>query len=209
MNLNVLWVFLTGLVASTQLKRAANNYWAGPAVEKAGRISVNNGVDMNVLIDAGWYSFSYSKAGNVADRSFGVSNANVVQLNITSCFCPGNFFSVYDNGQPILMTSLQNAPVTTVKAAYAVCVPHITDPNLCAIDAAFSVGTVLLLPGRHNITIVANQSPWGGGTAFMRVDTACPTPGTMMTSANNQVFIPQEPMACCLASGTCSKAIVA
>lgn len=172
------------------------------AQEKAGRISVNNEVNMIVKIDAGWYSFAYGKQGQMAFRSFGIYNSNVVQLSVTSCFCPGNFFSIYDNGQPIMMTNI-TVPIVTVKANHQEillnCTNPVPDPNLCVLEpGTFSQGSVLLLPGRHNITIVANQSPWGGGTAFLRADSACPSPINMA-----------EPVPCCLATGTCSRVIVA
>lgn len=148
------------------------------------------GSKVNVLIDAGWYSFSYGSANAPALRSFRIENRQIVQLTITSCFCPGNGFSLFDNGIPVLMTDNQN-----IKAA---CAPPVTsNPNDCQQDPLFSHGNVLLLTGSHNITIVATKSPYGGGTAFIRVDTACP---------NVDFSLP--PVPCCQTYNTCSKRIV-
>lgn len=168
-------------------------------MEKAGgRISVNNEINMMVKVDAGWYSFAYGKQNQVAFRSFGVYYPSVVLLTVTSCFCPGNFFSVYDNGQPIMITNITTPVVSVPPLPEPLdCTNPVSDPNLCALDPTiFSQGSVLLLPGKHNITIVANQSPWGGGTAFLRADSACP-----------QAL--GGPAPCCLETGTCSKIIVA
>lgn len=193
----LLGLFLSWIGFSQALKLKKGEY-ANIAEKTGGRISVNNDVNMLVKIDAGWYSFSYGKSGTMAFRSFGVYNPNVAILEVTSCFCPGNYFSVYDNGQPILITSIQTVKKTANDVP--ICDPRITDPNLCASDVNFSRGSVLLLPGRHNLTIVANESPYGGGTAFLRVDSACIVPnGTPETS---------EPSPCCQALGTCSTRIV-
>ncbi len=192
-------VILAAVVNCIKFKRANAQNFADLGIEK-GRISVNGEATTQVLIDAGWYSFSYGKAGNTAYRSFAIANSNVVQLEVTSCFCPGNFFSVYDNGQPIMMTALPTNVLATVKRPdqLPTCSPRITDPNICVNSEFFSSGRVLLLPGCHNITIVANLSPFNGGTAFLRADTACPSPSNM-----------GEPIPCCLSVGTCSTKIVA
>lgn len=156
-----------------------------------GRISVNNGnvADMMVRIDAGWYSFAYGKANSIAYRTFGVVNSQVVIFYITSCFCLGNAFSVYDNGQPILTTSNQNLTPS--------CTNRTVTPGDCASWPSMSSGSALLLPGRHNLTIVPIVSPYGGGTGFIRVDTACPVPGSA------------TPMPCCETFNTCSQVIMA
>lgn len=198
MNLLLLLISAFISVEAVKFKRAQTD---GLIQKAMNRISVNAPINMMVKSDAGWYSFAYGKANQPAYRSFGVYNQNVVLLTVTACFCPGNFFSVYDNGQPILMTNVDTPP-SVIKSPAAIvqggCVP-VTNPNLCIEEPdTFSQGTVILLPGKHNLTIVANQSPWGGGTAFLRVDSACPTP-------HNAV----EPVACCLSTGTCSQQIVA
>jgi len=171
--------------------------------EKGGRISVNNEATMAMKVDAGWYSYSYGREGYPAFRSFSVNNQNAVQLAVTSCFCPGNFFSIYDNGQPILITQLPlvGKSQKTPSQGPPVCNPRITEPKNCILSPSFSSGRVLLLPGRHNITIVANKSPYGGGTAFIRADSACPVP-----TGDSQ---PIEPQPCCLITNTCSQIIVA
>lgn len=164
--------------------------------EKGNRLSVNMAANMPVRIDAGWYSFAYGKPGTVAYRSFMIRNGQVVQLEVIGCFCPYNYFSVFDNGQPIIVTAVNGTlPVPDP----AVCDPTASDPNLCAADRnTFSYGLGLLLPGTHNITVVVRDTPYLGGTAFLRVDTIC-------TSAED-AFTPKP---CCQLTGTCSTVIVA
>lgn len=187
------FLFLLGCLslAFTRLTEPLNGMgWEMP-YEKAGRVSVNRSAGMLMTIDAGWYSFAYGKANTLAYRSFSVINNQVVQLMVTSCFCIGNVFSVYDNGQPIMLTSNPTATPS--------CSPPVPDPNQCASPTSgFSTGTALLLPGRHNITIVVTKSPYSGGTGFLRVDTACPNPDFNL-----------PPIPCCQAYNTCSKAIMA
>lgn len=165
--------------------------------EKGGRLSVNAAATMPVRIDAGWYSFPYSAPGTIAYRTFGINNDQVVQLEVIGCFCPGNFFAIYDNGVPIMVTDTE--PSTAEQPLEYTCIPNLTNPNDCAADRvnfAFDMG--LLLPGQHNITIVVKNSPYLGGTAFLRVDTIC-------TTADN----PFSPRPCCALTNTCATGIVA
>lgn len=143
--------------------------------DKRGRLSVNPAANMKIKIDAGWYSFAYGPTGSIAYRSFGVNNGQLSILHLQSCFCEGNYFSVYDNGQPIINTNV--FPVVAPEPSPD-CSDFQDDPNVCFdnIDL-FTFGSAVLLPGVHNITIVATRSPYNGGTAFLRVDTACTQPG--------------------------------
>lgn len=175
-----------------------------PVLEKGGRLSVNSTPNMPVRIDAGWYSFTYGGPGTSAYRSFMIRNSQVVELDLIGCFCPYNYFTVYDNGQPIFSTDVK-LPEDSTFQPYPEnfeeidCTPNRTDPQSCAADQEhFGFGTSLLLPGTHNITVVVRTTPWLGGTAFLRVDTIC-------TSAEDAFY----PKPCCLTTGTCSQNIVA
>lgn len=179
----------TALLANPRFQKNGQE-WALEKHMGHGRLSIGPAASMRVRIDAGWYSFAYGAAGTMAYRSFAVCNSQVVQLEVTSCFCLGNVFSIFDNGQPILTTDNQ--------ATAADCTTPITVPQDCSDDPDMSKGSVLLLPGCHNISIVAVQSPYMGGTAFLRVDTACP---------NSDFSLP--PIPCCEALDTCSQAILA
>lgn len=173
-----------------------SNFNGFQPVEKGNRVSVNMAASMPVRVDAGWYSFAYGKPGTVAYRSFMVKNGQVVQLEVIGCFCPYNYFSVFDNGQPIIVTAVNGT--LTPEEDY-VCDPNVTDPNLCAADRnTFSFGIGLLLPGTHNITVVVRDTPYLGGTAFLRADTVCTSP--------EDAFAPKP---CCFMTGTCSTSIVA
>lgn len=199
-SLKSLLIVAALLVSAAPTELDLKNGYQQSVVEKGGRLSVNALPNMPVKIDAGWYSFAYGNTGTLAYRSFGISNSQVVQFEITSCFCPGNFFSVYDNGQPIIITSINPlAPPTTG------CDPNTTDPNDCAANNdAFSQGLALLLPGTHNVTIVVRESPYHGGTAFVRVDTVCTQPDDA-TNPNDKFSL--KP--CCIQTNTCATGIVA
>lgn len=145
----------------------------GVHYDKRGRLSIGATANMPVLVDAGWYSFSYGDVGSTAYRAFSVKNSQLVILHVQNCFCPGNTFSIYDNGEPILQSSLITASC------------DIPANNLVTIDTCypatslFGRGTAILLPGNHNLTIVVTASPYRGGTAFIRADSACTAPGVL------------------------------
>lgn len=189
---------LAAAFGAVQATDIMNGYQA--RLEKGNRLSVNAQSNLPVSIDAGWYSFPYGSTGTIAYRSFAVSNSQVVQLELQSCFCPGNYFSVYDNGQPIIMSK-----VDTTNPDPLTCTPNILDPNTCAEDRIhFSYGLGLLLPGSHNITIVVRESPYRGGTAFIRVDTVCTQPDDATNPLDAFSLKP-----CCIQTNTCSTKIVA
>ncbi len=190
--------FLAAALVATASGNAEKNGYK--AQEKGNRLSVNAQATLPVRIDAGWYSFAYGRPGTLAYRTFGINNGQVVQLEVIGCFCPGNFFSVFDNGQPIIVTRADE-PVKIANTPYDAvdCDPNTTNPNECALDRQhFGYGIALLLPGSHNISIVVSETPYLGGTAFLRVDTICTTP--------EDVFSPKP---CCLITDTCSTSIVA
>lgn len=196
----MLGIFKTIALAATAIlafnvkeQSSLNGY---QAIEKGNRVSVNMAASMPVRVDAGWYSFAYGKPGTVAYRNFMVKNGQVVQLEVVGCFCPYNYFSVFDNGQPIIVTAVNGT--LTPEEDY-LCEPNVTDPNICAANRTiFGYGIGLLLPGTHNITVMVRDTPYLGGTAFLRVDTICTSP--------EDAFSPKP---CCFMTGTCSTAIVA
>ena len=74
-----------------------------------------------------------------------------------------------DNG--VVVQNIDYCPTPTAQ-----CTNPITDPEQCLIDQdqAYCSGGVLLLPGRHNITIGVSQSLYTAGAAFVRLDSVCP-----------------------------------
>jgi pimeloyl-ACP methyl ester carboxylesterase len=81
-------------------------------------------------------------------------------LNVTDDFCPGDQFRVYDFGAPI---------GDTPPVAISYSCPEL-GPAAASVNPAYSHRTFLLGPGNHSITIQTITNPFGGGRAYLRVD---------------------------------------
>jgi hypothetical protein len=168
----ILFAILSVLVANEDNWFLKNG---GVQYDKRGRLSVGSVAPIGVKVDAGWYSFIYGGVNKPAYRSFTIKNSNLVIFRLQAAFCPDNYFAAYDNGIPLFNTN-----TNPVQTSLFGCTDLTADPNSSIIDEThFSFGTSVLLPGTHNITIVATQSPYGGGTAFIRADSACSVPGSL------------------------------
>ncbi len=147
---------------------------------------------INVLPDAGFYSFPYAGSNTFSPRSFYICTDKTLFLSVTNCFCQGDYFQVFDNGQPILITDEgQDFPGFPPSAG---CVP-VNDPSTCLSSAAFNHGSAVLNPGTHLLTVLVGASWYTGGAGFLRVDTACLINGVMqpccMGDGQNGASCPQ------------------
>lgn len=95
-------------------------------------------------------------------------------FEITDAWLRGDSFAAYDGPGLILTTP----PVASVGS----CAVN-NDPEVCRLDPLMSHGYVALAPGLHEFSIVAVNSPFGGGAAFFRVASDIPEPGTLLLLA--------------------------
>ncbi len=137
--------------------------------------------------DMGFYAFSFGASHTYAFQNFVVKLRKPTWLSVTDCYCPGDNFQVFDNGRPILVTN--ECPEVTPSCELAF------EDNAwsCLKDPNFCHGVVLLDSGHHNLTIATINSSVGGGAAFLRLDSICPS--QQMFGAYNAA---NPPPACCM-----------
>lgn len=157
---------------------SSTSHWQQPANPCQGDCN-----RVNVMPDAGFYSFPYAGSNTFSPRSFYICTDKTLILSVTNCFCQGDYFEVFDNGQPILLTldgqqSAQYPPNYTPGLPVTGCVP-VNDPSTCLASPYFNHGSAVLNPGTHLITILVGASWYTGGAGFLRVDTACLINGLM------------------------------
>lgn len=143
---------------------------------------------VNLIVDNGYYAFTYGNANTFAFQSFIVHSKHLTVLSISDCFLPGDIFQVYDNGQFMMVTDLcAGGPV-----AHPDILQIEKDPEQCFESCLFCKNFGYLLPGYHNITIAVIRSASTAGAGFLRVDTAC------QVEEGSQGAFPQP---CCLLGG--------
>jgi hypothetical protein len=135
-----------------------------------------------INVDAGWYGFCFGGDGSAAtagcqNSGIGVSGNSTtfttlvpVLFKITDAFDKGDQFEVYINS--VLTFTTPDVPV--VGAA-------VSNPDLAFADLSYSHGSWLLNAGSYSINVFAYDSPWGGGGAYLEVETASvPEPTTIL-----------------------------
>ena len=135
-----------------------------------------------IAVDAGWYGFCFEGVGSPAtagcqnDATAGVTgnqitfaSAGSVLLKVTDAFQYGDIFSlVIDAALPVL-TSLVAVDASGVT----------TDPDLAFADLGYSKYSTVLGPGAHTLDIFVDTSPFGGGGAYVEVESV-PEPATLL-----------------------------
>lgn len=122
-----------------------------------------------VLVDNGFYAFTYGNRDTWAFQSFTVNSKHLTILSVSDCFLPGDIFQIYDNGQYMMVTDeCADGPVAHPEPCQLE-----KDPSLCFESPLFCKNFGYLLPGFHNITIAVIRSASTAGAAYLRVDTAC------------------------------------
>lgn len=149
---------------------------AAPISLHAGDYAVANGAlsstpslgDPPVIVGAGWSTteqtppafFWGANPGFDSEGAFTFSAPTTTLLNITDDFCPGDQFRVYDFG-----VSIGDTPPVAISYSCPV-----LGPAAASLNPAYSHRTFVLGPGSHSITIQAITNPFGGGRAYLRVD---------------------------------------
>lgn len=129
--------------------------------------------NIKIVPDAGFYPFSFQVPYDPIHQAFYFKSDKLTMVTVVDCFCEGDSFQFYDNGALIGVTST-NCPADTFNPDQE-CNNPLMDPYECTQSTDHCIGGAYLLPGFHNITLQTIHSPFSGGTAFIRVDTACQT----------------------------------
>jgi len=133
-----------------------------------------------ITVDAGWYGFCFGAAGSGATP--GCRNDGIVDsgnpftfalsgpglLKVTDAFQVGDTFDVYVNSALAFTTSVPGAGANT------------PNPDVAFASGFYSRGSLQLAAGNYSVDIFANLSPFGGGAAYMEVESVrVPEPGTL------------------------------
>jgi hypothetical protein len=125
-----------------------------------------------VAVDAGWYGFCFAGVGSPATagcQNSGVGNTGnpftwtssaPTLLKVTDAFEYGDMFNV--NIDSVLYTT--SVVPTTFTGS-------VVNPDTAFADAGYSKGSWVLAAGSHSVNIFANASPYGGGGAYLEVET--------------------------------------
>lgn len=126
--------------------------------------------EVNMLPDIGVYAFQFGKAGTYAYQNFIVNTDRMLLFEVFDCFCGGDYFSIYDWGQ---FRANQNY---FCQNSDDECSYYSKSPEYCFAgnyDDTFCYSYYYLQPGKHNLTIGVDYSPYNGGTGFARLTTVC------------------------------------
>lgn len=124
-----------------------------------------------IAVDSGWVEFSFGDVGSSfigEPFTFTLSQAGI--LTVTDAYLSGDRFQVFDN---LISLGLTSNPTTTSDQINA-------DYDAAAADARWSTGIFGLAAGSYSITGIVTVSPFQGGGAALRVDTArVPEPASL------------------------------
>lgn len=149
--------------------------------------------EVKIKPSVGIYTFNFGKASFPIKQTFTFFGVKELLLTVWDCFCSGDSFNVFDNQVYLGQTS--SGPI-----GGSPCDSFSSDPKECLTaainDSEYNWGSWILIPGKHNITFVPYLSPFGKGSAFLRLDQGCP--GT----------VPDTVVPCCFNTFSCSYQIL-
>ena len=121
--------------------------------------------------DVGFYAFNYGRVGTLAYQSFTRRNEQLELLEVNDCYCGGDAFVVYDHGQILNFVDNYCSPGSSDCSQYS------RNAYYCYSYYGWCYGYMWLSPGSHNITIGTLNSPYFGGTGFIRLSKVCEKDG--------------------------------
>ena len=87
-----------------------------------------------------------------------------VLLRVTDALCRGDEFRAYDRGYALFNTSIVGTDPSCDDE------PHVERGPSAWLDQSYSKGRFLLQPGHHRVRVQITDSPFGGASAFLRID---------------------------------------
>lgn len=147
------------------------------------------GIEVNVRLipDSGVWPFQFGPAGTFARQAFQINTYSTLVLFPFDCYCGGDSFIVYDNGQELVQVN------GDCLVAESTCENYTNNPYECLHNwqeawCGSSDGFIPIYPGRHNFTILTTASPYGGGIGFLQLNWGCYFEGH--SSDNNEGTFP-------------------
>jgi hypothetical protein len=113
---------------------------------------------VNMDIDGGWYRFRFGPSGS--KTTFRANYSDWLLVSITDAFCPGESWDILGAGKYL---------VTTPRVPEDGCRAWTDDPNVAFWNATWS-STKFSLQGDLDLTLRSLDSPYKGGSAFIRFD---------------------------------------
>jgi hypothetical protein len=122
--------------------------------------------DTALTVGGGWQQFNWDSQTQSAvpyQTPFTFTTTKSVRLEITDVLCPGEVFTVYDNGVLLGQTS----PPRVFTCDYA---GSTGDPDAALKDPTYSGAIATLDAGTHSITIIVSTNGYPNGSGYIRVD---------------------------------------
>jgi hypothetical protein len=110
-----------------------------------------------------WTEFDVGGTGSVS-AAFQFFSRSPVLLRVTDALCRGDEFRVLDHGYALFNTSTVGTDQSCDDT------PFLSTGSAAWLDQSYSKGRFLLEPGGHSIKIRITDSPFGGASAFLRID---------------------------------------
>ena len=130
--------------------------------------------------DAGWYGFCFGGVGSAAAaggcQGEGVGEAGNTMtftltdpslLKVTDAYKVGDVFDIYVDSVLAFTTSAPGAGIET------------SNPDDAFESGYYSAGSLLLGAGSYSVDIIVVASPFGGGGAYVEVQSAIPVPAAV------------------------------
>ncbi|ANQ84752.1 hypothetical protein dqs_1708 [Azoarcus olearius] len=120
-----------------------------------------------ITVDGGWASFGFGQAGQTfIEEPFTFTLTTAGILKVTDAFLSGDRFEIFNFGSSLGLTRAPGSVGDSIGPDY----------EAAFNDANWSSGTFLLSAGTYSITGIVVDSPFSGGGAALRVDTAQAVP---------------------------------
>ena len=128
------------------------------------QLPVYNSLDIRRFASA--FAFGAAQAWAYQSFSFYIPISNTYKVFVWDCFCPGDAFDVYLNGNFSFAvgTGCNPGSFNTVN-----CSPYSSDPTACFNAPGFCFGQKPLNSGFYNLTILVRLSFYGVGIGYIYV----------------------------------------
>jgi hypothetical protein len=128
---------------------------------------------VSIVPDSGWQNFTFADVGSIGNPTFQFTLAQAGELKVTDAFQSGDRFEVYNFATLLGLTSVPGSSGDQIGS----------DADAAFIDPRWSSGIFSLAAGTYDISVETIVSPFGGGGAYLRVDTVAqsvPEPFTVI-----------------------------